>query len=89
MIEKLKKLIHLDSYDQCVAEASVKIVTMFIGENNQGGVEWVNFLADKLGNLDNKKGKISDPMIMPIVVHLLKHEALADAFISQGGFRII
>lgn len=52
VIDKLKKFIQLDGYESCVYEASTKIATMYIAEENIVGREWVGFLADKLNDRD-------------------------------------
>lgn len=92
VIEKLRKFISLDNYDPCVYEAATKIATMHIAEENRNGREWVRFLADKLGDRDGsgqKKIKISDHMVMPILVYLLKHDHLAEEFMLNDGFSIL
>jgi len=80
----------VDGYEPCAYEAAAKIHTMIIAEEPEYAKEWVTLLVGAV----NQKGsvgtqiRISDPMIMPIFVYLLKHERLAIHFLESGGIRI-
>ena len=78
---KLKSFLFLDGYESVVYEAAAKIATMIIAE--EGGneaKEWVILFIGGIGIkffYSGNKLRIADFMIMPICVHMLKHDALA------------
>ena len=61
---------------------------MIIAEEAKEAQDWVVVLVGGVGSKDTQgvsKVKIGDTMIMPIFVHLLKHEELAIKFLNSGG----
>ena len=91
IVDKLKSLLFLDGYEPVVYEAAAKIATMVLAEEGKDEAkEWVILIVGGLSQKDANQNrlKISDQMIMPICVYLLKHESLAKEFLRAGGMKM-
>lgn len=87
-----KSILAVESHQPASYEAATRIVCILLGELPRETFfnEQKSFLLECLGmRRDSRKQKVSDFCLLSSLIHLNKHESLAEVFIENNGGKLI